>query len=1050
MWKAIRYRGGQSLVLVLISALVATCAAFAPLFSRSIDQALLRATLGRLEPADLKLGVLASRTSDPELAASAVEAEIPRTLDAWYEPGIAMTTANTDVVPIKGKKPSPVRLVARDEVCDHLTLSEGACPGGAEDLLVSAADAKAWGWRLGTTLVVRNSESQPQPFVVSGIYTAKPDPDYWLRTELQGKSGKLVDYGDLVDAVDDFVVAPEGLERGWTGAQLSVDYRLRTSTITLDSLAAAGRAVDAVRPPSLATVDSPLPRIAQQVDDGKGLVRQLVPLLIAQLVAVALAVLVLVAGAAVAQRRPEIAVARLRGRSRDASRRLVIAELGLTVLLGLPLGVLLAVGLSELVRRFVLPPGVPFELGWQVPLAAAVAGLASLAVVYAAARPVLREPIASLLRSVPPATTSRHLRVGDTILVVLAAVGVLGIVTGQITGPMAILTPTLLALAAGALLGVAVVVLATRLGRRALGRGRLGSGLAGLAMGRRPTTRHVLLVVTAVSALVVFAANAVAVADRNRENRAKVTVGAFAALRTGSKDPTAVARVVDQLPAGQREHAMPVGFVQLRDPDATTTLAARPDQLRRIAWAPPAQVALDLDALSLPDQDPVLLDGDRLTARIAYDLSPSGFGFGPAPQGIDPKTWVPGAVDATPLRVGITVTTPAGDVLTRDIATLPYAGRGTGAVDAPILCPNGCRLQSVWVQLAQGQPLDAVSGSVDLSGFALDGRSLGIDDPSGWLRPRGAAESPSGGGGTVIDPATGMPMEVEGPAADSISLEKAPAGGLRLTFSNTGRNAAVSRADAPEVVPALLSGRIPTGGTAERFEIQSLAGRTTPATASQRVPALPFVGNRGALVNLDLMLRLGGRLPASGSMEVWIDDAFPGGVAGAERALRDRGVEVLSTRSLPESKRLLDESATGWGLLLGLFTALLSLLLAAVMLVVVAMTTGRVVTRDIAALRVAGVPGRDLRRATVREAVVPVGLAAVVGGACGVAGAVLAMPLIPLFDTPAPVPALDLAPSWLVMGASWAVTVAVLGAVAALLALRASSRGDIDRLREAW
>ena len=67
MWKAIRYRGGQSLVLVLISALVATCAAFAPLFSRSIDQALLRATLGRLEAADLKLGVLATRTTDPEL-----------------------------------------------------------------------------------------------------------------------------------------------------------------------------------------------------------------------------------------------------------------------------------------------------------------------------------------------------------------------------------------------------------------------------------------------------------------------------------------------------------------------------------------------------------------------------------------------------------------------------------------------------------------------------------------------------------------------------------------------------------------------------------------------------------------------------------------------------------------------------------------------------------------------------------------------------------------------------------------------------------------------
>ena len=281
-------------------------------------------------------------------------------------------------------------------------------------------------------------------------------------------------------------------------------------------------------------------------------------------------------------------------------------------------------------------------------------------------------------------------------------------------------------------------------------------------------------------------------------------------------------------------------------------------------------------------------------------------------------------------------------------------------------------------------------------------------------------------------------------------MAAAPSGGLRLTFTNTGRNAAVSRADAPEVTPAILSGRVPTGGTGERFEIQSLAGRTTPAVAEQRVPALPYVGPRGALVNLDLMLRVGGRLPASGAMEVWIDDAFPGGVAGAEEVLRDRGLEVLSTRTLAQQRRLLDESATGWGLLLAVLTAALSLLLAAVMLVVVAMTTGRIVTRDIAALRVAGVSGADLRRAAVREALAPVVVAAVVGALCGVAGSVLAMPLIPLFDTPATVPALDLAPAWRVMAVSWLGALAVLAAVSVLLALRSARQGDTDRLREAW
>jgi hypothetical protein len=60
------------------------------------------------------------------------------------------------------------------------------------------------------------------------------------------------------------------------------------------------------------------------------------------------------------------------------------------------------------------------------------------------------------------------------------------------------------------------------------------------------------------------------------------------------------------------------------------------------------------------------------------------------------------------------------------------------------------------------------------------------------------------------------------------------------------------------------------------------------------------------------------------------------------------------------------------------------------------------------------------------------------------------MPLIPLFDTPAPVPALDHSPAWLVMAGSWVIAVLVLCAVAAVLALRAAQRGDADRLREAW
>ena len=57
--------------------------------------------------------------------------------------------------------------------------------------------------------------------------------------------------------------------------------------------------------------------------------------------------LALVANAAVEQRRPEVALARLRGRSREGGSRVVMAELTLTVLLGVPLGVGVALLIGE-------------------------------------------------------------------------------------------------------------------------------------------------------------------------------------------------------------------------------------------------------------------------------------------------------------------------------------------------------------------------------------------------------------------------------------------------------------------------------------------------------------------------------------------------------------------------------------------------------------------------------------------------------------------------------------------------------------------------------
>ena len=334
----------------------------------------------------------------------------------------------------------------------------------------------------------------PVALKVTGVYRVVADPTYWLRTMVDGKSGFLIAEGtNNVAAIDDFLTAQATFDTGWSQAATSLEFPLDRDTVTLatvpqisDSLQGLERASENV------TVTSPVPDIVDAVVAGRSIVRALVPLLLAQLALLAVTVLALMAHAAVEQRRPEIALARLRGRSRDGGGGGVMGELPLTVLLGAPLGVALALGVGDLLRRAVMPPGVPFELRWPVAVAAVVAVLGSLLAVYLVSRPVLREPIGALLRRVPP-QASRGLGVLDAVVVVVAALGVAAVLTGDVDGPTALLVPMLLALAVGLLGAAALRRLASRVAERALARGRLSAGLAALSLARRPALRNVLV-----------------------------------------------------------------------------------------------------------------------------------------------------------------------------------------------------------------------------------------------------------------------------------------------------------------------------------------------------------------------------------------------------------------------------------------------------------------------------------------------------------------------------------------------------------------------------
>ena len=103
-------------------------------------------------------------------------------------------------------------------------------------------------------------------------------------------------------------------------------------------------------------------------------------------------------------------------------------------------------------RRFWLAEGVPFELPSATFVAAVLSLVVALLAVAVVARPTLREPISTLLRRVPPRRAGWAVGVVDAVVVAVAAAGLVTLLSGNLSGPLALATPTLIALALGLVL----------------------------------------------------------------------------------------------------------------------------------------------------------------------------------------------------------------------------------------------------------------------------------------------------------------------------------------------------------------------------------------------------------------------------------------------------------------------------------------------------------------------------------------------------------------------------------------------------------------------
>lgn len=993
MWAALRHRSGQVIALALVSTLVVTCAVFAPVFARSVDQALLKEHITEAGAQRTATAIAWQRTqTHQDVLPEDIAGHIPEDLAAVSDEPISVMRSGTAIVTKEGALPSPVALRSRSDVCDHLEI-DGRCPSSAGEVLVSVEDEEAWGWRVGTELEIPQGrfdpvEPDPPPveLTVVGTYEVSADePDYWLGDLPGGKSGLVGPDLDTGPGVDDLITTEKTFVDTLPDAGASVLLPLDRDAASLESMPRAAAAATrlAEKQPEL-TVDESAETLVDGIRAGQEQTAVIVPFVMVQLALLAVLVLFLVARAAVDQRRHEIALARLRGRSRRGARRLLLTELTIPVLLGLPLGFLAALGLAVVVRRAMLPAGIPLDVPLAVLPWLVGAVLVSVLAVYLAARPVLREPVNDLLRSVTPDRAGGSVVV-DTVVVVLAAIGAAGLATGALSGPAALATPTLLAIAVGVLAARLVPRIAASRARRAMRRGRVAAALAGHGIARRPAARRVIVVTTVATAVAVFGANAVVVADQNRLDRAQLETGAPAVVDVDAPSASqllAAGRTLED----EGIDAAPVAVISPRDSDAAETIAVDPEALEEVAH-PETLAGLDLDTLALPSQQPIRIPGETAAADVIWDLDTEG--------------------DGEPPVLTVDMTSGAGNGRSVDIATLGPRQSGRTTVDEDLHCSNGCRLSGLSVGTS-GSEGSRVSGTVTIRGLEVDGDPLPVTGEDTW-------QSTGSENGTGIDVTT---------KGDTLGLEVTAADGADVATHVT---------DIPRPVPAIVS----ADGVEEGSDIQvvDIAGGQTEVGVRQAVEALPAATDRGVMVSLRALERIDGEVDTSRTRtQLWLADESPEGIEHVRDVLADEGLTVGSVSTTAEEDRAYDRSASAWGLQLALVGGGLAVLLAGLVLVILAVTGWRAVVRDLAALRVSGVSHRSVVRAMRTEHVVSATVGVLLGTLCALVGSWVALPSIPLFTSPAAVPAPDLAPAWPAVGAAIVAVAAVLLLLALVLA----------------
>jgi cell division protein FtsX len=1016
------HRRGQSTVVLLLAALVVVSCVVGPLYERAIEQGAVRATLTSADR--ISRGVSLTLNQDHPATAVAPTGPAARLF--------ASPVAGVEVpVGFRGATFWRVtQLVGRDGLCDHLVLASGSCPSGTSaGVLVSEAVARAEHLAVGQPLALwtPGADTPPSPTAgtevdvrIAGIYRPyRADDDYWFgRQYVTDGAAPALGGADAVLGGAGFVRATAGtLLDGPTRRRpnFAVDLPLRADAVGVDDLALLSATLTALpagqRESKIASATTQLDSLIEQIDHSRDQAHAIVLAVGVQLALLALIAFGVVAAGAADQRRPELALARLRGRGRARTALGFALDVGGLALLGLVPGVALAWLLTWLGCRIWLPAGIsPHWAPLAVGAAAASVLLVLLLVAIVGAR-AARLPVGELLRTVPARPRKGFvLGIGEAVVAAATAGALYLTLRGDGSSGVSTLAPSLLAILVGLMLGRALVAGAALAGTRLFWRGRIGAGSAALGLARRPGARLAVTVICAATALAVFSVQQFSVGSANREQRAGVVPGAAVTLAVGR--PASAAALADAVHAADPSgtYATPVMAIYPVGLGGRPMVAVDPATFATVSnWGrdglrPAANLMAHLNPPAAPP--PMIVSGDRVSVSVDAESwrvlagSDGQDGGGPAPT-VHPT-------------LDLHLTSTAGATQVVSLGPLhEKGGAGTFAADLPKVCDR-CRLTQIGLG-ADPEDYAAAQVSVTITQVAFGtGQNLVPVD----LGPAADWQS--------ITPITFVPQTGHDATGDLHDT----AAGLRLDATDLGGVVLLQHLDQPVARPVLMAGPTPDAiDEIGAHTTNSLDGLATRVTVAGTLPFVPKYGGTAFLVDIRHAAATPD-LDATVTSQVWLSRDDPAAEAALAAALRKDGIPVASRATATSLRHTYEHSAAGWSGQATLAVAVLAVLLALALVLLGVASTRRVRQDDLAALGLVGARARTLRWSVLLELLTVVTTGLVGGGFCGLVGAHLALPHVPLFAGPSPVPLQEEFPTdW-----AWA-AVALLGTAAVLVLL---------------